>query len=123
MTSATIQSKIKAGLARASVVTGSSSTSLVYLISSVTTSGTPIATGVTTETTTLLPNAIFKSYDAKTIDANILAGDRQLICDGDTVIKQGDAITQGASKYNVESVDIKAPTSDVLAYILQVRLK
>ena len=84
-----------------------------------TTAGTPLAPGVSTTVKTELKNAIFKNYDAKLVDINILAGDRQLVCDNVTVVKQGDIIEQGASKYLVVYVDIKAPTSDVLAYIPQ----
>ena len=53
----------------------------------------------------------------------MLASDRALVCDNVTSIKQGDTIQEGAALYIVVAVDIKAPTSDVLAYILQLRLK
>ena len=56
-------------------------------------------------------------------DINILAGDRKLVCDNVTIIEQGDEITQGSSTYIVINVAIVAPTSDVLAYMPQVRLK
>ena len=55
--------------------------------------------------------------------ANILAGDRRLISNSEVAIKQGDEIKQGRLSYVVVNVDIKAPTSDVLVYISQVRLK
>lgn len=123
MSSASIQAKIKKGLAKAQSKTGSSNSDIVYLIKTTTTAGTPLAPGVSTTVKTELKNAIFKNYDAKLVDINILAGDRQLVCDNVTAIKQGDIIEQGASKYLVVDVDIKAPTSDVLAYIPQLRLK
>tara|TARA_R110002096_G_scaffold59922_1_gene149980 strand:+ start:342 stop:713 length:372 start_codon:yes stop_codon:yes gene_type:complete len=123
MGSANIQAKIKRGLSKAVSKTGSATSELVYLVSESTTDGTPLTPGTTTTTNILLPNAIFKEYDAKTVDVNILAGDRSLVCDNVTAIKQGDTIQQGASFYIVIDVDIKAPTSDVLAYIAQVRLK
>lgn len=123
MSSASIQAKIKKGLAKAQSKTGSGNSDIVYLVKTTVTAGTPLAPGVSTTVKTELKNAIFKSYDAKLVDINILAGDRQLVCDNVTVVKQGDIIEQGASKYLVVDVDIKAPTSDVLAYILQLRLK
>lgn len=123
MSSASIQAKIKKGLAKAQSKTGSSNSEIVYLLKTTTTAGTPLAPGVSTTVKTELKNAIFKNYDAKLVDINILAGDRQLVCDNVTVVKQGDIIEQGASKYLVVYVDIKAPTSDVLAYIPQLRLK
>ena len=123
MGAAQIQAKIKKGLAKAVSKTGSASSELVYLMKRVTTAGTPLAPVTTTTTQILLPNAIFKNYDAKVFDVNILAGDRQLVCDNATPIKQGDIIKQGSSNYLVVSIDIKAPTSDVLVYIAQVRLQ
>ena len=123
MSSASIQAKIKKGLAKAQFKTGSSNSDIVYLVKTTVTADTPLAPGVSTTVKTELKNAIFKSYDAKLVDINILAGDRQLVCDNVTVVKQGDIIEQGASKYLVVDVDIKAPTSDVLAYIPQLRLK
>lgn len=123
MSASSIQAKIKKGLAKAISKTGSSSSSLVYLVKKTTTAGTPVSPGVTTTENILLPNAIFKEYNAKMLDVNILAGDRQLVCDEVTAIKQGDIIKQGVTEYTVINVDIKAPTSDVLAYIAQVRVK
>ena len=123
MSSASIHAKIKKGLAKAQSKTGSSNSEIVYLLKTTTTAGTPLDPSVSTTIKTELKNAIFKNYDAKLVDINILAGDRQLVCDNVTVVKQGDIIEQGASKYLVVDVDIKAPTSDVLAYIPQLRLK
>ena len=54
---------------------------------------------------------------------NILVGDRQLVSNSDVVISQGDTIKQGTKEYTVIGVDVKAPTSDILAYIAQVRGK
>jgi hypothetical protein len=36
---------------------------------------------------------------------------------------QGDTIKQGLAIYTVEAIDIKAPASEVLAYILMLRTK
>tara|TARA_R110001606_G_scaffold392731_1_gene561988 strand:+ start:3647 stop:4018 length:372 start_codon:yes stop_codon:yes gene_type:complete len=123
VSSAQIQKRIKAGLKRAQIKTGSPTSDKVYLVKKTTTSGTPTNPGITTSSTVELVNAIFIDYDAKYFDINILAGDRRLICDNVNVVKQGDTITQGTLKYYVVSINVIAPTSDTLAYLPQVRLK
>ena len=123
MSSAQIRSRIQKGLKRAQAKTGSSYSDKVFVVKKVTTAGTPIAPGITTETSIELVNAIFIDYDAKMFDINILAGDRKLVCDNVTEVEQGDEITQGSLTYIVISIDVIAPTSDVLAYMPQVRLK
>jgi len=123
VSAAQIQKRIKAGLKRAQIKTGSPTSDKVYLVKKSTTSGTPINPGITTTSTVELVNAIFIDYDAKYFDINILAGDRRLICDNVNVVKQGDTITQGALTYYVVSINVIAPTSDTLAYLPQVRLK
>jgi hypothetical protein len=123
MGSANIQAKVKKGLAKAVKKTGSVNSDKVYLVSKSTTAGNPLSPGVTTSTSTELTNAIFVDYDATMFNINILAGDRKLACDNVTIIKQGDEITQGSTSYIVISLGIVAPTSDVLAYMPQVRLK
>tara|TARA_R110000772_G_scaffold60095_2_gene135623 strand:+ start:2303 stop:2674 length:372 start_codon:yes stop_codon:yes gene_type:complete len=123
VSAAQIQKRIKAGLKRAQVKTGSPTSDKVYLVKKSTTSGTPSNPGTTTSSTVELVNAIFIDYDAKYFDINILAGDRRLICDNVNVVKQGDTITQGSLAYYVVSINVIAPTSDTLAYLPQVRLK
>lgn len=123
MSASQIQKRIRAGLKRAQNKTGSPASDKVYLVKKTTTAGTPLAPGTTTSANIELVNAIFIDYDAKHFDINILAGDRRFICDNVTVIKQGDEIMQGSSIYTVQSLGIIAPTSDVLAYMPQVRLK
>ena len=123
MGAANIQAKIKKGLAKAVAKTGSVNSDKVYLVSKSTTAGNPLSPGVTTSTAIELKNAVFIDYDAKMFNINILAGDRKLVCDNVTIIKQGDEITQGSVSYIVISMGIVAPTSDVLAYMPQVRLK
>lgn len=124
MGSANIQAKIKKGLAKAVNKTGSINSDLVYLVQKTNTGGnTPIDPPVITETNVLLKNAIFKSYDKKLIGANIVAGDRELVSDDSVPIKTGDTIKQGSTKYIVISSDIKAPTSDALVYLSQVRVQ
>jgi hypothetical protein len=123
MGSANIQAKIKKGLAKAVAKTGSVNSAKVYLVRKSTTAGGPLSPGVTTSTSTELKNAVFVDYDAKMFNINILAGDRKLVCDNAVIIKQGDEITQGSASYIVISLGINAPTSDVLSYAPQVRLK
>jgi uncharacterized protein (DUF433 family) len=123
MSSANIRAKVKAGLAKANKAVGSSTSEIIYVVKETITGGGPLGGGTTTSVSTLLTNAFFKSFDAKLFGGTMIAGDRVLVCDNVTVIKQGDTIQEGASKYIVINIDIKAPTSDVLAYILQVRLK
>jgi hypothetical protein len=123
MGSAQIQKRIRAGLKRAQNKTGSTTSDKVYLVKKTTTTGTPLSTGTTTNTNIELVNAIFINYDAKHFDINILAGDRKLICDNVTLVKQGDEITQGSLTYYVVNIEVIAPTSDTLAYMPQLRLK
>jgi hypothetical protein len=123
MSSSQIQKRIRSGLKRAQIKTGSATAEKVYLVSKVTTPGTPLAPGTTTSTSVELVNAIFIDYDASRFNVNILSGDRKIFCDNVTIIKQGDTITQGSSTYFVVSIEIIAPTSDVLGYMPQVRLK
>ena len=118
-----IQAKIKKGLAKAVAKTGSVNSDKVYLVTRSTTAGNPLSPGVTTSTSVELTNAVFIDYDATMFNVNILAGDRKLVCDNVTIIKQGDEITQGSVSYIVISLGINAPTSDVLSYSPQVRLK
>ena len=123
MSAASIRANIKKGLAKAAAATGSATSDKVYVIKSVTVGGSALGGGTTTSTTTPLPSAIFKSFDAKLFGGTMLAGDRVLVSDNVTAITQGDTIQQGTSYYVVVAVDVKAPQSDVLAYISQVRLK
>lgn len=124
MGSANIQAKIKKGLAKAINKTGSASSELVYVERIVLSGGnSPIDPPVRTPTNTLLVDAIFTSYDKSLIDGNIKAGDRKLVANGDVEILMGERIIQGSTNYIVINVDKKAPTSDVLAYIAQVRVQ
>lgn len=123
MSSAQIAKRIRAGLKRAQGKTGSPSADKVFLVSSSGGNNDPLNPVAPTKITTELVNAIFIDYDAKLFSSTILAGDRRLICDNVTIVKQGDTITQGSLNYIVVSIDTIAPTSDVLAYMPQVRLK
>ena len=123
MSSSQLRQDIKDLLGEAVSLTGSSTSEKIYVVKETITGGGPLGGGTTTSSSTPLTNAVFKSFDAKLFGGTMIAGDRVLVCDNVTVIKQGDTIQEGTSKYIVINIDIKAPTSDVLAYILQVRLK
>jgi hypothetical protein len=119
-----IQEKIKRGLSKAINKTGSSSSDLVY-VEKITISGgnSPLDPPVRTPANVLLVDAIFKSYDRSLIGGTIKAGDRELVSNSDVEILMGERIIQGPTSYTVIDVDVKAPTSDVLAYIAQVRVQ
>jgi hypothetical protein len=123
MSSLELSQDVKNLLAEAQKLAGSSTSEKIYVIKETITGAGPLGGGTTSSTTTLLPNAVFKSYDAKLFAGTMLAGDRVLVCDNVTAIKQKDTIQEGTSLYIVINIDIKAPTSDVLSYIAQVRLK
>ena len=123
MSSSELSQDVKDLLAEAINLAGSITSEKIYVIKETVTGGGPLGGGTTSSTTILLPNATFKSYDAKLFGGTMLAGDRVLVCDNATVINQGDTIQEGTVFYIVINIDIKAPTSDVLAYIAQVRLK
>jgi hypothetical protein len=124
MGSANIQAKIKRGLAKAVNKTGSASSELVYLVNVIIRIGTTPLDDVQKITENVeLVNAIFREYDKKLIGGNIVKGDRELVCDNTVEIKTGDTIIQGVMSYTVIDLEIKAPTSDTLLYIAQVRIK
>jgi hypothetical protein len=123
MSSSELRQDVKDLLAEAISLAGSITSEKIYVIKETITGGGPLGGGTTSSVTTLLTNAVFKSYDAKIFGDTILAGDRMLVSDNATAINQGDTIQEGAVFYIVINIDIKAPTSDVLAYIAQVRLK
>ena len=123
MSAASIQAKVKSKLAVAHSKVGSPTSEPVYLVKPTTVGGDPFGGGTTTDTNILLVNAIFKSYDARLFGGTMLASDRALACNGDVPLVQGDTIKQGLAIYTVEAIDIKAPASEVLAYILMLRTK
>ena len=81
MSAASIQAKIKAGLAKAVSKTGSSSSEKVYLVSEAGGGGDPVNPIAPTKTNVELVNAIFTSYDIALIGGNVKIGDRQLLSD------------------------------------------
>ena len=123
MSSASIQAKIKRGLAKAVNKTGSTSSEKVFLVSESGGNNDPLNPVAPTTTEIELVNAIFKSYNISLIGANIQAGDRELISDNTVVIPTGATIRQGATNYVVIGPSPTAPTSDVLLYKSQMRVK
>lgn len=119
-----IQKKIQQGLSKAINKTGSASSDLVYVEKIALSGGnSPLDPPVRTPTNLLLVDAIFKSYDKSLIGDTVKAGDRELVSNSDVEILMGEIIIQGSNRYIVVNVEPKAPTSDVLAYIAQVRLQ
>ena len=123
MSAASIQSKIKAGLAKAVAKVGSSTVDKVYIVVNSGGSSDPLNPVTPTETDTELVNAIFTAYDINLIGGNIQNGDRMLITDNIVYIPVGATIKQGTAKYIVISVEQVAPTSETLLYKSQVRVK
>ena len=123
MSSAAIQAKIKAGLAKAVGKVGSATIDKVYLVVKTGGSSDPITPIAPVETDVELVNAIFTAYDINLIGANIQTGDRMLITDDAVFIPTGATIKQGAVKYIAISVEPVAPTSDALLYKTQLRVK
>jgi len=119
MSSASIQAKVKLGLSKASAAVGSDTSTPIYRVVK-SQSGNPTAPA-SSEVSTLLPNAIFKSYDKGLTDTSIQMGDRMLVSDSDNAITQNDIIRQGEKDYIVVAVDEKSPRGNPLAYISQVR--
>jgi len=125
MSASSIRDKIKAGLKKAITAVGSTDSDKIYKIDRIRSGGgsTPIDLPVFDETPILLVDAIFQSYLTKEFNENIKAGDKKLVSNSDVEITEGDIIRQGDTDFIVVATDTKAPTSDVLAYISQVREK
>ena len=124
MSSTGIRNRIKSGLAKAIGKVGSGTSQLIYRVTYTNTGGvTPLNPPVNSEVLTKFTNAIFKSYTSGEFGSNTRAGDKTLVSDSDVVITEGDLIKQGTTYFDVVSVDTKAPTSDALVYISQVRQK
>ena len=121
MGAASIQKKIIDALKKSKIAVGSPTDLPIYLVRS-TQAGTPLSP-ITTESTILLLDAQFKSYQQGLTDINIKAGDRQLVSNSDNEVRQNDAIRQGTDNYIVIAVDKRAPSGSPLVYISQVRLQ
>lgn len=124
MSSANIRAKIQKGLAKAIGKTGSASSDKIYLIKKTVTGGeTPLSSATETETRLLLVNAILKSFDKSQFSGEIQTGDRMLVSDYAVPVNNGDIIQEGGTRYIIVSQDVKAPTSDTLVYISQLRVQ
>ena len=120
MSASSIQAKIKNGLAKVALKTGSSNSDIVYLVRK-TQGGSPVNPVTPANDEQPLKNAIFSSYDKSLVDSNILAGDIKIVSDSDVMVKQGDIIKRGSERFLIISVDDKAPMGESLAYISQAR--
>ena len=124
MSASTIRAKVQSGLAKAIAAVGSGTSDLVYKVTYTNSGGnTPLNPPVQAEVTTVLTNAIFKSYESGEFTDSIRAGDKELVSDYTVALSEGDIVKQGTTYYDVVAIDNKAPTSDTLAYISQVREK
>ncbi len=117
-----IQAKVKRGLARAINKTGANASTLVYLVQRSGSAGTPSSPGTQSTNDVLLKDAIFKSYDLSNIDQTFIkTGDRQLVTNGDILIKENDIIKHEERLFIVASVDVKNPAGVPLAYTANIR--
>lgn len=124
MSSITIRDKIKSGLKKAIAAVGSDNSDKIFKIDRISTGGcTPIDPPIFDELPILLVDALFQSYNTKQFNETIRAGDKKLVSNSDVAITEGDIIRQGETDFIVIATDTKAPTSDVLVYISQVREK
>lgn len=117
-----IQAKFKRGLARAINKTGANASTLVYLVQRSGSAGTPSSPSTQSTNDVLLKDAIFKSYDLSNIDQTFIkTGDRQLVTNGDILIKENDIIKHEGRLFIVVSVDVKNPAGVPFAYIANIR--
>lgn len=120
MAGSDIAAKVKAGLRKAQIAV-SNGANLVEL-GEETVVRDPINGDQVTTTWTVLTDAVFKSYDKKYIDgATILAGDRQLVANGDIELKRGLKVRAYGKEYKIQNIDDKKPSEVRLAQIAQCR--
>lgn len=120
MAGSDIAAKVKAGLAKAQAAV-SDGNNLVE-IGEETIVRDPINGDLKTIVWKKLTNAVFKSYNKGYIDGTtILAGDRELVVDGDIILKRGLRVKAYGKEYQIKNVDFKAPSEVVLAQIAQCR--
>ena len=121
MSGVDIQQKVRNGLRKATVATGSGE--LVYLVKRTESGGeTPLDPPVIIEEDVLLKDAIFKSINKGLIDGNnVRSGDRELVVSDDVLLSQNDIIKQGSKRMSVIAVEYKEPSGVLLSQIAQVR--
>lgn len=121
MSGASVAAKVKDGLRRANIAVGENPNPIYKDVKTLT-GGDGITPPTETIENVQLVDAIFKSYDQKSIDGTtVKAGDRLLVSNGDIAIEYGDIITEGSDRWLVVNVDNKTPAGIPLAYIAQVR--
>ncbi len=122
-----VAAKVARGLAKANIKVGEGDSPIVYLVQETQVSGgtSPFDPPVYTTENIELVNAIFKTIDKSSVDNDLIKdGDREIVCDGAVVIKQGDFIETSAGEgFIVISVGISSPYGIPLAYKPIVRRK
>ena len=74
------------------------------------------------ETVSILKDAIFTEIDSHLIDGQTIKTiDRELVCNGDVIIQQGDMITNGPESYKVEAVETIKPFDVVITQVVRCR--
>ena len=82
----------------------------------------PIAGDSIDETVSILKDAIFTEIDSHLIDGQTIKTiDRELVCSGDVIIKQGDMINTETEAYKVEAVETIKPFDVVITQIVRCR--
>ena len=116
-----IQSKVKKGLRKANAAVGENPFDIFKEVKIVT-GGDGITPPTTTTEDVELVDAVFQSYDQKSIDGTVIqAGDRRIVCNGDVPLAYGDIIKENNVRYMVQNVDNITPAGIPLAYKAQVR--
>jgi len=110
-----IQQKVKNGLSKAVTATGGSGVIVELRVVSIVSD--PINGDVETESWVTLVDAIFKSYDKKLIDGDMITtADRELVSNSDVDITQNAIVRSDGIKYIVQSVDKASPAGVTLVY-------
>ena len=116
-----ISKKVKAGLRKANAATGENPNP-IYKEVRVLTGRDGITPPSATITDIQLVDAIFKSYDQKSVDNTLIkAGDRMIVCNGDVELHNGDIIKEDGIKYIVITSEIIRPAGVTLAVKAFVR--
>lgn len=120
MAGSDIAAKVKAGLAKAQAAVSDGKNLVEIEIETLVRD--PINGDQVTSEWQTLTDAIFKSYNKNQIDGvNVLAGDRQLVANGDIEIKQGAKVRAYGENYIIVDIDFKKPSDVLLAQICQCR--
>ena len=116
-----ISKKVKAGLRKANAATGENPNPIYKEVKTLT-GGDGITPPTETITDVQLVDAIFQSYDQKSVDNTLIkAGDRLIVCNGDVELDNGDIIKEAGIKYIVITSEIIRPAGVTLAVKAFVR--